>query len=406
MSNCGNYFELVMNKMKSFIKSYFYLWTILIVFSASGQEGDSIIIGSKHTIKSNILGEDREYQLFLPESYSKSSKTYPVMLLLDGDYHFHSATGIVDYLGKEGEIPEMIVVAIKNTERNRDFTPSHSLINYIGESDKRQKLSGGADKFLDFLENEVLEKIDSEYRTNKYRILVGHSMGGELSAYAFLSPGRSFKAHIAIDPSFWWDNQFIVKKIDSSLVKKISTKKIYISTADNYERSDYIAFARNSQELFYALLKNSGMPYENCEFDYFEQESHITVPILSLYHGLYSIFKGFVIEGVYFKSAEEIAEHYQKLSDDLGVTFLPPENMVNSVAYYNIHGGEDRENALKLLDMNLTNYPDSAVTYEILGEVYKLNGERVKALKYYKKSYQLDSTNRSVAKVLKVLSGE
>ncbi|RNL88529.1 tetratricopeptide repeat protein [Sinomicrobium pectinilyticum] len=406
MKNCRNHFEIALNKIKILIRNFFYLWTILIVFSVSGQESDNIIIGTKHTIVSNILREDRTYQLYLPDSYAKSSKTYPVILLLDGDYHFHSATGIVQYLSNDGEIPEMIVVAVPNTDRNRDFTPSHSLINYVGDTDEKQKTTGGAEKFLDFLEQELLKEIDSKYRTNKYRILVGHSMGGELSTYAFLSPERSFNAHIAIDPSFWWDDQYIIKKIDSSIIKKIVNKKIYISTADNYERSHFITRARTSQELFYALLKNNGMPYKNCEFEYFEQENHITVPILSLYHGLYFLFKDFVLEDVEFRSAEEIADHYQKLSDDLGIAFLPPENMINNVAYYKLYGGKDRENALKLLKMSLSYYPDSAITYEILGEAYKLTGENKKALEYYQKSYELDPSNESVAKTIRELKNK
>ena len=64
---------------------------------------------------SAVLQEDRPYLVYLPQSYQNKAfapKRYPVLYLLDGDWHFHSASGMVQYLGVAIHIPELIVVAL------------------------------------------------------------------------------------------------------------------------------------------------------------------------------------------------------------------------------------------------------------------------------------------------------
>jgi len=105
---------------------------ILFVFFSSLPHGQQskIIIGTEHKIQSRILGEERQYVVNLPSSYEKDEfyikKKYPVLILLDGDTHFHSASGIIRYMGDNEQIPEMIVVAVSNTDRTRDLTPTKS----------------------------------------------------------------------------------------------------------------------------------------------------------------------------------------------------------------------------------------------------------------------------------------
>jgi predicted alpha/beta superfamily hydrolase len=76
-------------------------------------------MGTKHIRHSNILNEEREYWINLPESYNygeASYKKYPVLIVLDGNTHFKSVSGIVSYMSGNGKIPEMIVVAIQNVK--------------------------------------------------------------------------------------------------------------------------------------------------------------------------------------------------------------------------------------------------------------------------------------------------
>ena len=65
------------------------------------------------------------------------------------------------------KIPEMIVVAIQNVDRRRDFTPDKIIT-------VRENNSGGGERFLSFLEEELIPVIDQNFRTEPYRILFGH----------------------------------------------------------------------------------------------------------------------------------------------------------------------------------------------------------------------------------------
>ena len=168
----------------------------------------------------------------LPESYSdetSSYKRYPVLIVLDGNAHFRSITGMVNYMssGYNGNrrIPEMIIVAAQNVNRRRDFTPDK--IMTIREND-----SGGGERFLSFLENELIPELDKKYRTEHYRILFGHSLGGLLATHTYMKAHTLFNAFIAVDPSLGtWDAETMDKKLDA-VTEKSFKRFIYIATAN------------------------------------------------------------------------------------------------------------------------------------------------------------------------------
>lgn len=98
---------------------------LLVTAMVFGQDGTDITIGKIIKIKSTILGEERTIYVSTPATYNRSNKSYPVMYVLDGSplkIHFYS--GMVRGLAAQGQSPEMIIVAIANTNRFRDMTPT------------------------------------------------------------------------------------------------------------------------------------------------------------------------------------------------------------------------------------------------------------------------------------------
>lgn len=178
------------------------LLLLVSTFQAESQDGEHIVIGTKHSFRSTILNEDREYWISLPDSYYQkeaSYKRYPVLVVLDGNVHFKSIAGMVNYMSSDAyrswEIPEMIVVAIQNVDRRRDYTPDKIITT-------RENNTGGGDRFLSFLEDELLPEVDQKFRTEPYRILFGHSLGGLLATHAYMKEKTLFNSFIAVDPSF------------------------------------------------------------------------------------------------------------------------------------------------------------------------------------------------------------
>ena len=169
-------------------------------------------IGSVDSLWSATLSEQRAYLVYTPPSYSDTTVTpqsYPVLYLLDGDAHFHSVSGLVQILGTGVNgtfaVPEMIVVAIPNTDRTRDLTPTHTTAGFDGEAAPEFENSGGNPAFFTFLQEELIPHIESRFRTMPYRVFVGHSFGGITALNALYTIPETFDAYVAIDPSLWWD---------------------------------------------------------------------------------------------------------------------------------------------------------------------------------------------------------
>lgn len=145
--------------------------------NAKSQKAEEISIGSKHFIQSDILKEEREYWISLPNSYNQeelSYKKYPILILLDGNVHFHSVSGMVNYRSSgntdKREIPEMIVIGVKWYKKQR--TIKGKKFDYLWASGR-----GGNQLIVIPEENMVIALTSTAYGPN-----YGHTR-----AYAFLT---------------------------------------------------------------------------------------------------------------------------------------------------------------------------------------------------------------------------
>jgi predicted alpha/beta superfamily hydrolase len=173
-------------------------------------------------------------------------------------------------------MPETIIVAIENVDRERDFTVTKI-------KTKRVNTMGGGRDFLKFIEKELIPYIDKKYRTKPSRTLVGHSLGGLLALNSYMDSNSIFDAYIAMDPSMWWNPEMMKNRVDS--VSSISLhKKLYIASASNGQGS----YGRNKKkhDAFYTLLKKKSGKNLNVDIMYFEKENHRSVPLIALYKGL------------------------------------------------------------------------------------------------------------------------
>src|ERR1700744_3060567 len=88
----------------------------MICLSAYAQRKDNrLTIGTADTIYSKILNEKRAVWIHVTDD---TARRYPVLYMMDGEDHFYSAAAIIKQMA--GVIPDMIVVGITNTDRERD----------------------------------------------------------------------------------------------------------------------------------------------------------------------------------------------------------------------------------------------------------------------------------------------
>ena len=375
----------------------------------SKKKDQDINVGKKYAMHSKVLKEERPYWVYLPNSYDEGNKKqrYPVLYLLDGDAHFQSASGVVQFMssGINGncQIPEMIVVAIPNTNRTRDLTPTHTKIAYSGNEEAFLESSGGGDAFLKFIRDELFPQIDSKFHTLPARILVGHSFGGLLAIHTLLHEPELFQAYVAIDPSLWWDNQFLTHHAENKLrtIRKLR-KTVYISSANTPKiPNNNPTKMRKAIRKFVKTLEAARSVNFRVGFQYFDSENHASVPLLSLYHGLLYVFDGFKQVGE--ESLPAMKTRFNRLSKRLGGDMLPTEGYVNSMGYTMLYAAKDVKKAIAFFEYNISNFPKSANAYDSLGEAYMIKGDKAQAIKNYKKSLKLDPSNQNAARLIQEL---
>jgi len=369
-------------------KSIIFILAVIGAHLSYAQSVNEITIGTKYKFHSNILGEDREYWVSLPESYNEetsSYKSYPVLIVLDGNAHFKSITGMVNYMssGYNGnrKIPEMIVVAIQNVNRSRDFTPDKIIT-------KRENDFGGGDNFLSFLEEELIPELDQKYRTMPYRVLYGHSLGGLLATHAYMKNKSSFNSFIAVDPSFGsWDAITMDKKLDNVTVNSFN-RFIYIATANWGKRN---IRNRDRHVRLYEALNSKCEGEFPAQLEYFENENHGSIPTIAFHNGISSIFEGYGISYRDIENEEQLIDHFRSLSLRLSWDFDPPEALVNRVGYQLMRS--DISKAIAFFTLNAENFPNSSNAFDSLAEAYEALGDKEKAIKNYKKSFDLNPNN-------------
>jgi Flp pilus assembly protein TadD len=75
---------------------------------------------------------------------------------------------------------------------------------------------------------------------------------------------------------------------------------------------------------------------------------------------------------------------------------------MNVLGYQKLQAGKTGE-AIELFKLNVQAYPESANTYDSLGEAYMKNGDRELAIQNYKKSLELNPNNTNAVEMMKRL---
>ena len=296
------------------------------------------------------------------------------------------------------QIPELIVVAVLNTDRTRDLTPTHTIRRPEGD-DPSLKASGGGDAFLKFLNDELIPHIDRTYRTKPYRIIVGHSFGGLLALHAFRSAPDMFQAYVAIDPSLFWDNQVVVRRSTEGVRLENARKRaVYISLSSSYSEG----YRGEPVTTFAKWLEGSAGVRSTLQ--YFAAENHQSVPFIALYHGLLFVFDGYrLTPGEMFEQSSTLAPHFAMISKQIGVDLIPPERLIDQVAQAFLNA-KRVDKAIDLFKFNASSNPASSNAHFGLAQAYAANGDLQLAIESYEASLRLNPDNEIAKERLKALT--
>ncbi len=379
---------------------------LFIIALANAQNDNKIVIGTIDSVYSKVLNENRKVWVSVPERLNNdvyAAKKYPVVYLLDGDAHFQSVTGMLQQLSSVNGntiAPQMIVVGIPNTNRTRDLTPTPSDYGTDGKPMTALKGSGGGEKFIEFIKNELIPHIDSAYPTAPYKMFIGHSLGGLMVIDALINHPDLFNSYLAIDPSMWWDNQKLLRKADTVLQqKKLDGKSLFLAVANTMsegmdtfkvikDTTGNTVHIRSNLQLVKTLqkYKNNNLIWN---WKYYNEDNHGSVPLIAEYDALHSFFKpALQLPNAPDDTAFTVAyinQYYKDVSKKMGYKVLPPEQLINEIAYQFI-SLQMMDKAQSLLQLNVDNYPQSFNVYDSMGDLYNAKGDNTKAIEFYAKA--------------------
>jgi predicted alpha/beta superfamily hydrolase len=361
------------------------------------------VIGETIALESQILNETRQLIIGKPYSYDTSEDSYPVLYLLDGPSHFGYTTGITDYLSRNQRIPQMLVVAIANTNRIRDLSPPSRQEKAID----RGPTHGGADDFRRFISEELAPWIDENYRTIPHRILIGHSLGGLFAIHALITDPTVFDSYIVVSPNLDWNDQRLVTDAEAFFEKRPDLSARLYMTAGN-EGGALLGGVRKLSGVLDELAP-TGLKWQ---FTWMPEETHGSVPLPSTLEGLQFIFSDYylvdVVETFEERGLDGIEDFFARSGERLGIERKPPLGTFIELWNRLLAAGR-LDDAATLVEQDPETFSPpldeplliEAWTWLAQGYANKNNEER--AVEFYRKLVQADPDNESAIRALNEL---
>ena len=279
--------------------------TLFLAFQVAAMATAAVPEVSASKFESTILDEVVALQIALPAGYGETTRDYPVLYLLDGNFFMTQAVSAVDFLATpkymNPVIPGYIIVGISTADRDHDFTPTHDE-EYDGMA---FPTSGGAQTFWRFMTEELIPFVDSGYRTTDMRILTGWSLGGLFTIWTYLEHPESFGSYLAISPSLWWDDMAVCE-LALRLAEEhgLGARRLTV-TLGGLERAPMDESVKGT---FVPQMKSQG-PSSSFDYVEIEGEGHNTSPLIALHKGLVSLHRMTMIpDTVVERGADALAE--------------------------------------------------------------------------------------------------
>lgn len=247
---------------------------ILISFFFSGflfaQQTTRVDIPGSQMLKISseiVRGQEYVLHILLPGGYPKPNKQYPVLYLMDSQWDFPLLKSLYGQHYYDGFIPEMIIVGVTwgginpnpDSLRARDYTPTR---------EDRLPQSGGAEKFLSFIRNELFPFVQARFSTDTtQRTLMGCSLGGLFTMYTLFTRPSMFSGYVAASPAYGWDKEVLYRYEKEYFNSKVQLPaKLYMTIGDvergvpGFEKLSNHLLNRNYPQLKFKsrILENTG----------------------------------------------------------------------------------------------------------------------------------------------------
>ncbi|NQY05021.1 MAG: esterase [Flavobacteriaceae bacterium] len=332
------------------------------------------------SIKSNKLGENRQIKIQLPRNYDKNlTLGYPVIIVLDGDYLFEPVAGNIDYYSYWEDMPDAIVVGILHGEKRQD--------DLLYDEEGFPAETGA--KFFEFIGQELFPYIDSSFRTENFRAIVGHAESANYLNFYLFKDVPLFNSYISLSPNF-------SPNMEARLAERLSTMQeenkifYYMATADSDIKSHRVSIEGFDKKL-------SAIDKDNVSYSYnkFVDGSHYSVVTSGIPKAIDNIFKAYrpITRKEYKEDIltsenpyEYLVNKYETIKTLFGIDKQILGNDFKAIETA-LRKKEDWESFTLLAKLAKENYPKSVLPMYYMGIFYENTGEPKKAVKSYKSGY-------------------
>jgi len=360
-----------------------FLFIISINFLSS-QNLDSLYVSRLNdTILSKFLNEKRSLEIQLPRSYNiELEKNYPLMIVLDGDYMFNIVAGSVDYLSYWGDIPENLVVGIK--QKDSRFKDS-SVFDNITHTPITSTAS-----FYDFIVNELIPYFSKNYRISNFRIVVGQERTANFANFFLLKDNPQIRGVISISPKI---SENMSRYLSENL-SKVNSKIVYTLSSS---KKDFESIYKNVLELTASLdsIDNKNLKFESLIFD---KENHYILPSVSVPNSIrktYSIYSDIdkveydsIISNLNTSPIDYLKNKYQLIKDfydeDKTISmndFMAVEEYIEENEFFNLYN--------ELSELAKQEYPGTILPSYYKGRFIEETGDPKKAMYIYRSAYNM-----------------
>ncbi|QNJ97289.1 alpha/beta hydrolase [Constantimarinum furrinae] len=332
------------------------------------------------------LGESRRLKIQLPRDYEANvEKVYPIVIVLDANYLFEPVAGNVDYYGYWEDMPESIVIGIMQGD-SRYEDCSYDDTNFV-PSDK------GAD-FFEFIGLELIPYIDSNYRTAKFIIAVGHDFTANYINYYLFKDPPLFNGYISLSPD-------LAPMMDERLPQRIPAieSKIFYYLATG---TDDIKDLMEISEALNKSLKPLDSKTFQYHYDNFEGATHYSLVARGIPSALEKIFSVYrpiskqeysdVIMKMETPISQYLIDKYKTIEDLFGLT-----NAIRVNDYIATCTAAEKKNQWESLreiaTMAKKDYPDTVLGDYYLGRYYEETGEPKKAMRTYQGAFDKEEVD-------------
>lgn len=354
---------------------------LFLLFSVLGFSQKTI----ETSLESDILETTRNIKIYLPQGYeSDSIKNYPLTIVFDEEYMFDAYVGTSKLFVKRDKAPKQIVVGISMEETKQED---------ISFNRSNGTLTAKANYFYEFIRDEVIFHMESNYRTSPYISLVGQGYSANMVSH-FLKEDTAFiNSFICINPSF---SDFVIGELQTynlpKFAKEDNTFYFYTNNSNSFSKNKEEKISKVQQALSELEIKNFNVINDVINTDSAISATHEAIPrAMTKMFEVYSAI-----------SREEYDENIKDLSPKDAIFYL--ENKYLEIEFLfgtnlgirekDIYAIEniiiEKENGDKLRDfgkMILKLFPTSPLGEYYIGRYYESRQMTKQAIKYYKIGY-------------------